>query len=79
MSPEKVLDLTVKFGVVPVLFYVVMITRADVEDMKRDLKDCYQDRIEELKPRSVNRTIKIGFRPVAILPSKCKTVQECLV
>lgn len=68
MTPEKVLDLTVKFGVVPVLFYVVMLTRSDMEDLKRDLRDCYRERIEDLRPKSAHQQFVHPVPVFAVLP-----------
>lgn len=73
MTPEKILDLSVKFGVVPFLFYMIVITRQDLTEVKQQLNNCYEERIEELKPRMLlNSESREYQRPEAVLPEKFK-------
>lgn len=83
MTPEKLLDLSVKFGVLPFLIVAVMITRKDLQDTKSDVKemqrlliDCYQDKV--IQPKGLTKRVEEHQRIVAILPDKCKTIKECL-
>jgi len=45
MTPEKLLDYSVKFGVLPFMMYLIFITRTDLKEVKERLYDCYEDRI----------------------------------
>jgi len=83
MTPEKLLDYSIKFGVLPFMLYMVYITRQDLNTTRQDVKelqaqliDCYQDKV--MKPHGLTKHVKEGVRVYAILPNKCKTVAECL-
>lgn len=56
MNPEKILDLSVKFGVLPFMIYMIFITRSDLQEVKENLSDCYEDRIEDLRPNPITNT-----------------------
>lgn len=84
MTPEKLLDYSIKFGVLPFMLYMVFITRQDLNDTRQDVKelqglliDCYQDRAMS-KPHGLTKHVKDVVRVFAILPNKCKSVAECL-
>lgn len=60
MTPEKLIDYTVKFGVLPLAIAVIFWTRSDLEETKQDVKqiqqlltDCYKDQIRTLQPSKV--------------------------
>lgn len=75
MTPEKILDLGFKIGVVPFMFYVIMLTRSDVKELQTALKDCYlqMNNLSENPRQSQNRMI---YKPLAILPSQIKIEEE---
>jgi hypothetical protein len=84
MTPEKLLDYSIKFGVLPFMLYMVFITRQDLNQTRTDVKelqglliDCYQDKAMS-RPNGLTKHFKEGFRVFAILPNKCKTIAECL-
>lgn len=68
MTPNKILDMTVKFGVVPFMFYILMLTRSDVEELREKLYDCYEDQIKGVV-KSPAVTTSSYF---AVLPEKFK-------
>jgi hypothetical protein len=68
MTPEKILDLGVKIGVVPFMFYIIMLTRSDVKELQTALKDCYLQ-MNNLSENPRDEQQKDTFRIVAILPS----------
>jgi hypothetical protein len=81
MTPEKILDYSVKFGVLPFVLFQLYIYRADLEKTKSDVKemqglliDCYKDQIR-VKPIShTKKNDEENTRLVAVLPDKfrCK-------
>jgi hypothetical protein len=75
MTPEKILDLGVKIGVVPFMFYIIMLTRSDVKELQTALKDCYlqMNNLSENPRESKNN---YTFKPLAILPSQIKIEDE---
>lgn len=82
MTPEKLLDYSVKFGVLPFMLYMVYITRQDLNDTRQDVKelqsqliDCYQDKVVS-KPNGLTKNVKDSFRAVAVLPDKFKIVKD---
>ena len=82
MTPEKLLDYSVKFGVLPFMLYMVYITRQDLNDTRQDVKelqsqliDCYQDKAIS-KPIGLKKTVSDSFRAVAVLPDKFKIVKD---
>jgi hypothetical protein len=84
MTPEKLLDYSVKFGVLPFMLYMVFITRQDLNDTREDVKqlqgllvDCYKQKVYN-RPMGLTKNIEEGVRLYAILPNKCKTIKECL-
>ena len=84
MTPEKLLDYSIKFGVLPFMIYMVFITRQDLQQTREDVKqlqglliDCYQDKAVINRNRSA-KTLTDSVRPVAILPDKFKIIKECL-
>lgn len=68
MTPEKILDLGVKIGVVPFMFYIIMLTRSDVKELQTALKDCYLQ-MNNLSENPRDERQKDTFRIVAVLPS----------
>ena len=78
MSAEKVLDLTVKFGVVPLMFYWIFKLDNKLEDVESRLYDCYEDQIQRVENGVTKHQKDERFRIVAVLPDKCKTIKECL-
>lgn len=73
MTPEKLLDYSVKFGVLPFMLYMIWITRQDLTEVKQQLNKCYEERINELKPsRLLNSESWEYQRPEAVLPEKFK-------
>lgn len=84
MTPEKILDYSIKFGVLPFMLYMVYITRQDLNATRQDVKelqalliDCYQDKASS-RPLGLNEDIFEGVRVYAVLPNKSKTIKECL-
>lgn len=84
MTPEKLLDYSVKFGVLPFMLYMVFITRQDLADTKQEVKemrglliDCYQDKITA-PIHGITKEVHEQLRMVAVLPNKCKSIKECL-
>lgn len=82
MTPEKLLDYSVKFGVLPFMLYMVYITRQDLNDTRQDVKelqsqliDCYQDKVVS-KPIVLTKTVSDSVRAVAVLPDKFKIVKD---
>lgn len=82
MTPEKLLDYSVKFGVLPFMLYMVYITRQDLNDTRQDVKelqsqliDCYQDKVVS-KPNGLTKNVKDSVRAVAVLPDKFKIVKD---
>ena len=82
MTPEKLLDYSIKFGVLPFMLYMVYITRQDLNDTRQDVKelqsqliDCYQDKVVS-KPIGLKKTVTDSFRAVAVLPDKFKIVKD---
>jgi len=74
MTPEKLLDYSVKFGLLPLAFLVIMWTRADLKETQKDVKelqilliDCYQDKAIS-RPLGLTKVFDIGFRFFAIIP-----------
>ena len=70
-TPKEILDLAVKFGVVPFLFYMIVITRQDVRYLQERLENCYEMQI----PRVYADKRKIE-KLVFILPEKIKVKNE---
>ena len=68
MTPEKILDLGVKIGVVPFMFYIIMLTRSDVKELQTALKDCYLQ-MNNLSENPRDEEQNDTFRILAILPS----------
>ena len=82
MTPEKLLDYSIKFGVLPFMIYMVFITRQDLQQTRTDVKelqglliDCYQDKAVS-KPNGLTKNVKDSFRAVAVLPDKFKIVKD---
>lgn len=84
MTPEKLLDYSIKFGVLPFMIYMVFITRQDLQQTREDVKqlqglliDCYQDKtVKNLN--GLSKQIKESIPLFAILPDKFKSIKECL-
>jgi hypothetical protein len=70
MTPEKLLDYSVKFGVLPFMLYMIVITRNDLEEVKERLYDCYEDRIvtEPMQRSKFPEPLNV----VAVLPCEVK-------
>lgn len=82
MTPEKLLDYSIKFGVLPFMIYMVFITRQDLQQTRTDVKelqglliDCYQDKAVS-KPNGLTKNVKDSVRAVAVLPDKFKIVKD---
>ena len=82
MTPEKLLDYSIKFGVLPFMIYMVFITRQDLQQTRTDVKelqglliDCYQDKVVS-KPNGLTKNVKDSVRAVAVLPDKFKIVKD---
>lgn len=82
MTPEKLLDYSIKFGVLPFMIYMVFITRQDLQQTRTDVKelqglliDCYQDKAV-INRNGLAKHVKEGFRVYAILPNKFKIVRN---
>ncbi len=81
MTPEKILDYSVKFGVVPFMLYVLVLTRQDylqtkdeVKAMQELLVDCYRDQLRNIPTQHTSKHTADVERLIAVLPErfKCK-------
>jgi hypothetical protein len=79
MTPEKILDYSVKFGVVPFMLYMIFVTRQDylqtkdeVKAMQELLVDCYRDQLRNIPPNQTSKREIANVRLVAVLPEKLK-------
>jgi hypothetical protein len=79
MTPEKLLDYSVKFGVLPFMIYMVFITRQDLKEtrievveMRSLLIDCYQDKT--IVPKGLTGQVLHKEQQFAILPDKRKKI-----
>ena len=83
MNPERVLDYSIKFGVLPFMLWQLYAYRADLDKTKADVKelqalliDCYRD---QLRTIPMDRTSKnnLGIdRLVAVLPDRFKIIRN---
>lgn len=84
MTPEKLIDYTVKFGVLPLAIAVIFWTRSDLQETKEDVKeiqqlltDCYKDQIRTLQPsKGLTSGVFETLELVAVLPEKMKICYE---
>ena len=84
MTPEKLIDYTVKFGVLPLAIAVIFWTRSDLQETKEDVKqiqqlltDCYKDQIRTLQPsKGLTSDAFETLELVAVLPEKMKICYE---
>jgi hypothetical protein len=74
MTPEKILDLTVKFGVVPLMFYWITVLDKKLTSVESRLYDCYEDQIHT-RPLSDNKIIDIK-ELLAVLPNELRIKYE---
>jgi len=74
MNPEKILDLTVKFGVVPLMFYWIIVLDRKLTTVESRLYDCYEDRIQ-VQPLSDNKPKEVK-QLIAVLPNEVKIKHE---
>lgn len=74
MNPEKILDLTVKFGVVPLMFYWIIVLDRKLTTVESRLYDCYEDRIQ-VQPLSDNKPREIK-ELIAVLPNELRIKYE---
>jgi hypothetical protein len=74
-SIENIGELLKKHGVWVI---VALYLNNKVEAIEEQLYDCYEARIIENKNPITDRKLASPERTYAILPSKCKTVKECL-
>lgn len=74
MTPEKILDLTVKFGVVPLMFYWIIVLDKKLTSVETRLYDCYEDQIHT-RPLTDKRTLDV-VEWLAILPNELKIKHE---
>jgi hypothetical protein len=79
MTPEKILDYSVKFGVVPFMLYMIFVTRQDylqtkdeVKAMQELLVDCYRDQLRNIPTNQTSKHEIDSVRLVAVLPEKLK-------
>lgn len=79
MTPEKILDYSVKFGVVPFMLYMIFVTRQDylqtkdeVKAMQELLVDCYRDQLRNIPTNQTSKREIDSVRLVAVLPEKLK-------
>jgi hypothetical protein len=75
MTPEKILDLGVKIGVVPFMFYIIMLTRSDVKELQTALKDCYLQ-MNNLSENPTENKRSFTFKALAILPTNSLKIEE---
>ena len=78
MTPEKILDYSVKFGLLPFVLWQLYTQRIDHEKTKQDVKemqvllvDCYRDQLQTRPLHTTNRTDE-PTRLFAILPKEIK-------
>jgi hypothetical protein len=78
MTPEKILDYSVKFGLLPFVLWQLYINRADNQLIKEDVKelqvlliDCYRDQLQTRPLHTTNR-VDEPTRLFAILPKEIK-------
>ena len=84
MTPDKLIDYTIKFGVVPLALTVIFWTRSDLQDTKDDVKqiqallnDCYKDQIRTLQPiKGLSTNVIETNQVVAVLPEKMRVCYE---
>jgi hypothetical protein len=74
MTPEKILDLTVKFGVVPLMFYWIIVLDKKLTTVESRLYDCYEDQIHT-RPLTSKKPTEIK-ELIAVLPSKMRIRYE---
>jgi hypothetical protein len=74
MTPEKILDLTVKFGVVPLMFYWIIVLDKKLTSVETRLYDCYEDQIHT-RPLTDKRALDV-VEWLAILPNEIKIKHE---
>jgi hypothetical protein len=77
MTPDKLLDYSVKFGLLPFVLWQLYAYKADLEATKRDVKemqvlliDCYRDQLRT--PLQTDKTTDEPTRLFAILPKEIK-------
>jgi len=78
MTPEKILDYSVKFGLLPFVLWQLYTYRADLEKTKADVKemqvlliDCYRDQLRQ-PVHTTKKENGMSDRLVAVLPDKFK-------
>lgn len=81
MTPEKILDYSVKFGVVPFMLWQLYAYRTDLDKTKSDVKemqalliDCYRDQLRTIPMDRTSKNNVKDNRLVGILPDKFKIV-----
>lgn len=74
LTPEKVLDLSVKFGVVPFLFYQTIKQDGEIAELQAKVYECYEDRLQSAGNTPDNVFDERIFS--AILPDKLKIVRN---
>ena len=82
MTPEKLIDYTVKFGVLPLAIAVIFWTRSDLEETKQDVKqiqqlltDCYKDQIRTLQPtKGLTGAVVVKGQLIAVLTDKQRLI-----
>jgi hypothetical protein len=75
MTPDKLLDYSIKFGLLPFVLWQLYAYKADIEATKRDVKemqvlliDCYRDQLRT--PLQTDKTTDEPTRLFAILPKE---------
>lgn len=84
MTPDKLIDYTIKFGVLPLALTVIFWTRSDLQDTKDDVKqiqallnDCYKDQIRTLMPvKGMTKSATETSQVLAVLPERIKVCYE---
>lgn len=70
---KDILDLTIKFGVVPILMINVYWLNSELGEVKEKMYDCFDDKETILRNRTTNNSNKGSFNHfIAILPTKEK-------
>jgi hypothetical protein len=81
MNPERILDYSIKFGVLPFMLWQLYTYRADLDKTKSDVKemqslliDCYRDQLRTIPMDRTSKNVIESDRLVCILPDRFKIV-----
>lgn len=82
---KEIFELWHKHGNKVVIFFVAAYFYVEnqkldnkIEQVEARLYDCYEDKAVIRNAPITNKELKTQTRLVAVLPSKCKTIKECL-